>query len=67
MATFLGIILSHGWDTEFIFICTWALNIKLKLEFVFYMKTDVSPLLEWCSFVQSQILVQQRGINSESM
>ena len=24
----------------------------VQLEFVFYVKTDVSPLLEWCSFVQ---------------
>ena len=25
-------------------------KLVFKLEFVFYVKTDVSPLLEWCSF-----------------
>ena len=51
--------------TERPFLFAHMLQVS-KLEFVFYVKTDVSPLLEWCSFVQSQVLVQQRGINSES-
>ena len=40
---------------------------QIKLEFVFYVKTDVSPpigVMQFCT--ESQVLVQQRGINSES-
>ena len=31
----------------------------ILIEFVFYVKIDVSPLMKWCSFVQKL----QRGIN----
>ena len=38
-----------------------------RLEFIFNVKTDVSPVTEWCIFVQkSQVLVLQTGRNSES-
>ena len=33
-----------------------------KLEFVFYVKTDVSPLLEWCSFVQKVKFWYSKGV-----
>ena len=36
-------------------------NIE-QLEFVFYMKTDVSPLLEWCSFVQEVRFWYSKGV-----
>ena len=42
-------------------------QIRLSLEFVFYMKTDDSPPIEVMQLcIESQVLVQQRGINSES-
>ena len=34
---------------------------KRWLEFVFYVKTDVFPLLEWCSFVQKVRLWYSKG------
>ena len=43
---------------------TWH---SIQLEFVFNVKTDVSPatgVMQFCT--ESQVLVQQRGINSES-
>ena len=33
-----------------------------QLEFVFYVKTDVSPLLEWCSFVQKVRFWYSKGV-----
>ena len=46
--------------------CSHVFGVKqVKLEFVFYVKTDVSPLLVQFH-TESQVLVQQRGINSES-
>ena len=33
-----------------------------KLEFVFYVKTDVPPPLEWCSFVQKVRLWYSKGV-----
>ena len=33
-----------------------------QLEFVFYVKTDGSPLLEWCSFVQKVRFWYSKGV-----
>ena len=57
LKTNIQLVLESGLVTE----------IRVKLEFVFYVKTDVSPPIGVMLFcIESQVLVQQRGINSES-
>ena len=63
---FYSCILSNNCTTFQKLICRNFSN-QYKLKFVFYVKTDVSPVLEWCSFKQKVRFWYSKGVKTQKV